>query len=80
MCIITCAYVPATHQAVVAQAVPEHVEDRVRLAALAKRVRTTEFFKDFDKLRTGYITSEYVVCDCVRDLSLCTCVQVMLCA
>ena len=45
-----------------AQAVPEHVEDRVRLAALAKRVRTTEFFKDFDKLRTGYITSE---CKCV---------------
>ena len=56
-------YMPATHQAVVAQAVPERVEGRVRLAALAKRVRTTEFFKDFDKLRTGYITSEYVVCD-----------------
>ena len=73
-------YMPATHQAVVARAVPEHVEDRVRLAALAKRVRTTEFFKDFDKLRTGYITSEYVVCGCVCDLSLCTCVQVMLCA
>ena len=46
-----------------AQAIPEQVEDRVRLAALAKRVRTTEFFKDFDKLRTGYITSECVVCD-----------------
>ena len=73
-------YVPATHQAVVAQAVPEQVEDRVRLAALAKRVRKTEFFKDFDKLRTGYITSVYVVCDRVRDLSLCTCVQMTYCA
>ena len=52
-----------------AQAVPEHVEDRVRLAALAKRVRTTEFFKDFDKLRTGYITSECkCVCVCVCTL------------
>ena len=54
-----------------AQAVPEHIEDRVRLAALAKRVRTTEFFKDFDKLRTGYITSEYVVFVCVH---VCVCV------
>ena len=53
-------HVHTTRQAVVAQAIPEHVEDRVRLAALAKRVRTTEFFKDFDKLRTGYITSECV--------------------
>ena len=59
-CVHTHTHVHTTRQAVVAQAIPEHVEDRVRLAALAKRVRTTEFFKDFDKLRTGYITSECV--------------------
>ncbi len=53
-------FIRTTRQAVVAQAIPEHVEDCVRLAALGKRVRTTEFFKDFDKLRTGYITSECV--------------------
>jgi Ca2+-binding EF-hand superfamily protein len=41
----------------VAKYSPELVEDRIRLAALAKRIRTTEFFKDFDKLRTGFITS-----------------------
>ena len=45
-----------TRQAVVTQAIPEHVEDRVPLVALARRVRTTEFFKDFNKLMTGYIT------------------------
>ena len=45
-------------QTEVANYIPENVEDRIRHAALAKRVRTTEFFKDFDKLRTGYITSK----------------------
>ena len=45
-------------QTEVAKYSPELVEDRIRLAALAKRIRTTEFFKDFDKLRTGFITSE----------------------
>ena len=42
-----------------ANCIPEKVEDRIRHAALAKRVRTTEFFKDFDKLRSGYITSKF---------------------
>ena len=45
-------------QTEVANYISENVEDRIRHAALAKRVRTTEFFKDFDKLRTGYITSK----------------------
>ena len=36
----------------------KQIEDRIRNAVNAKKVRCTEFFKDFDRLRTGYITSK----------------------
>ncbi|XP_070544504.1 uncharacterized protein [Ptychodera flava] len=32
------------------------LEDQIRTQILSKRVRVTEFFKDFDRLRSGYIT------------------------
>ncbi|CAB4029917.1 Hypothetical predicted protein [Paramuricea clavata] len=35
----------------------KHIEDRIRNAVNAKKVRCTEYFKDYDRLRTGYITS-----------------------
>lgn len=34
----------------------KQVEDKVRNAVNAKKVRCSEYFKDFDRLRTGYIT------------------------
>ena len=36
----------------------KQIEDRIRNAVNAKKVRCTEYFKDFDRLRTGYITSK----------------------
>lgn len=35
---------------------PLHIEERIHQAAQSKRVRINEFFKDFDRLRTGDIT------------------------
>ena len=34
----------------------ERIEDGIRTIMLTKRVRVTEFFKDFDRLRSGFIT------------------------
>ena len=34
------------------------VEDRIRDVVHGKRVRITEYFKDYDRLRTGFITSK----------------------
>lgn len=36
------------------------VEDRLRAAIKYKNVRIREFFRDFDPLRKGSITSEYI--------------------
>ena len=36
----------------------ENVEDQLRHATQMKRIRVSEFFKDFDPLRSGYITSK----------------------
>lgn len=36
----------------------KQIEDIVRNAVNAKKVRCTEYFKDFDKLRTGYVTTD----------------------
>ncbi|XP_002741846.1 uncharacterized protein LOC100373451 [Saccoglossus kowalevskii] len=33
-----------------------HLEDQIRTQLLSKRVRVTEFFKDYDRLRSGYMT------------------------
>jgi hypothetical protein len=30
---------------------------RIRLVASKQRIRVSEFFRDFDKLRTGFITN-----------------------
>ena len=35
----------------------ENVEDQLRHVTQTKRIRVSEFFKDFDPLRSGYITS-----------------------
>lgn len=36
----------------------EDVEDKFKSMAVTKRIRVSEFFKDYDPLRSGYITSE----------------------
>jgi len=36
----------------------EGIEVKLRRAAKDKRLRFTEFFKDFDSLRSGFITSK----------------------
>ena len=36
----------------------ETVEDQLRHVTQIKRIRVSEFFKDFDPLRSGYITSK----------------------
>ncbi|XP_033106808.1 uncharacterized protein LOC117108769 [Anneissia japonica] len=39
------------------------IEDHIRTAVLSKRVRVSEFFKDYDRLRTGYVTrSRFLRC------------------
>lgn len=41
------------------------VEEQIRNAALTKGIRTSEFFLDFDKMRSGNVTSKhylYVLC------------------
>ena len=35
-------------------------EDEIRRVVNARNVRLTEYFKDFDRLRTGFITSKLV--------------------
>ena len=36
---------------------PTDVEDRIRAMVVMKRIRVTEFFRDFDKLRKGKVTA-----------------------
>lgn len=36
---------------------PNDVEERLRALVVMKRVRIEEFFKDFDKLRKGKVTT-----------------------
>ena len=36
------------------------IEDDIRTAVNARKVRLTEYFKDYDRLRTGFITSEMI--------------------
>jgi len=38
------------------------VFDRIRVAVFKNRVRTIEFFKDYDKLRSGIITENQFIC------------------
>jgi len=38
------------------QANPEDIEDKIKASCVMKRVRITEFFLDFDKLRKGAVT------------------------
>lgn len=37
----------------------EKIVNAVRTTVLTKRVRVSEFFQDFDRLRSGYITSKF---------------------
>ena len=39
----------------------KQIEDKVRNAVNAKKVRCTEYFKDFDRLRTGYVSSKMLI-------------------
>ena len=47
----------------------EDVEKALKSLAQIKRVRVSEFFKDFDPLRSGFITSESGY-QAIQDLSL----------
>ena len=40
----------------------QQIFDRIRIAVYKNRVRTIEFFKDYDKLRSGIITENQFVC------------------
>jgi len=35
------------------------IEDKIRQVVNTRKVRLTEYFKDFDRLRTGFITSKF---------------------
>lgn len=51
---------PRVSQAEIIRNTPTDVEDvcaRIRKLCAQKRIRISEFFRDFDKLRTGYITN-----------------------
>ena len=43
----------------------EDVEERLKSMAMTKRIRVSEFFKDYDPLRSGYITSEPSILYCL---------------
>lgn len=36
------------------------IEDHIRTTASTKRIRPSEFFQDYDKLRSGYVTGLYL--------------------
>ena len=40
----------------------QQIFDRIRVSVFRNRVRTIEFFKDYDKLRSGVITENQFVC------------------
>ena len=40
----------------------KEIEDKIRKIVNARNVRLTEYFKDFDRLRTGFITSKFPFC------------------
>lgn len=40
----------------------QQIFDKIRVAVFKNRVRTIEFFKDYDKLRSGVITDNQFVC------------------
>lgn len=40
----------------------QEVFDRIRIAVHKHRVRTPEFFKDYDPLRSGVITEQQFIC------------------
>ena len=51
---------PRVSEAEIVRNSPENLEDvlaRIRTISKQRRIRVAEFFRDFDKLRTGYITN-----------------------
>jgi len=36
----------------------DSIEEAIRTVALTKRIRPSEFFLDYDRLRSGYVTGE----------------------
>ena len=49
-------------------AISDQVEDHIRTLSLTKRIRPSEFFLDFDRLRSGYVTGEDLICVYVQVL------------
>ena len=45
----------------------KEIEDKIRNVVNARNVRLTEYFKDFDRLRTGFITSKLIILCCGID-------------
>ena len=35
------------------------IEQQIRTTALTKRIRPSEFFLDFDRLRSGYVSGQF---------------------
>lgn len=46
----------------IADARLQDIFDKIRIAVYKNRVRTIEFFKDYDKLRSGYVTENQFMC------------------
>ena len=46
------------------------LEEQIRTTVLTKRIRPEEFFTDYDKLRSGFVTCKKVAPNC---LSFCFC-------
>ena len=44
----------------VADAALDNFHNSIRTLAQTKRIRVTEFFQDFDKLRSGFVTGKFV--------------------
>lgn len=53
-----------------AAAVASNVEDAIRTLVETKRVRVNEFFQDYDKLRSGYVTGNRRI---RNDCCMCSC-------
>lgn len=45
-----------------ASAAIDNFHNSIRTLAQTKRIRVTEFFQDFDKLRSGFVTGENIKC------------------
>ena len=44
-----------------AAAAVDNIHNSIRTLSQTKRIRVTEFFQDFDKLRSGFVTGKWLM-------------------